>query len=451
LATAALLAQFLFAQVTLVIAACLFAVGRTSRWRPQWIGLPAAAGLGWLITAGLRGPVASFGAGSRQLLRYLAVAAAHPARLLHPAEAFAGAGRWLPGELPLALLAGTAEAALVLWIGWWRSERNWRPGLIAALRRSAAEAELAAGHTVTRDGWALGLAASTGRLAGLSWAETEHGALLTGPDRRQLAQLGLAAVCAGIRRRKTVLILDLAAAAGRPGPAPGLAGQVTELARSLGVPVTEIGGRPPEGTAPAIGRAIRSRSVVLLSARHAETAPRLVDDLIGVLASLRDLELRGDCLAWISDGEAADPDGLARLLALAPATGTAVLLSTANAAQAAAVWPVVGVVVAAGPVSDNLALQLADRGPVEPHEGQEFATAASPRAPVATFGPKDEGADGGAGRMKLALPHILTVQRPGAFTVIIKTRAAVLRDCLMVPIALDRVAATVALDRAGQR
>ena len=52
LATVALIGQVLFAPVTLLIAALLVAVGRVSRWRPQWLLVPAVAALIWLLEAG---------------------------------------------------------------------------------------------------------------------------------------------------------------------------------------------------------------------------------------------------------------------------------------------------------------------------------------------------------------------------------------------------------------
>jgi hypothetical protein len=55
-----------------------------------------------------------------------------------------------------------------------------------------------------------------------------------------------------------------------------------------------------------------------------------------VLASWRDLRLRGDTLAWIHGCEAADRAVLAELLGLGPQTGTGLLLSTSADAPAAA-------------------------------------------------------------------------------------------------------------------
>ncbi len=224
LATAALVGQLLFAPVTLLMAATLVAVGRVSRWRPQWLLAPAIAGLIWMLETGIPRTAADFVSGSRQLAGYLLAAAVDPARLAHPGAAFAGAAAWLPRQLPLALLAAASEASIALWLGWWRVWRGaarpaFRAGLVALARRRVSAAALSAGRTVTADGCALGLEVSTGRLAGFSWSMGENGVLLTGANRADLDQLGLAAACAALRLRKTVLLADLTGA-GLPGAGP---------------------------------------------------------------------------------------------------------------------------------------------------------------------------------------------------------------------------------------
>jgi len=456
LATAAFISQLLFAPVTLLIALLFVAVGRVSRWRPQWLLVLAAAGLIWLLEAGAADAVAGFAASSGRLAGYLHAVSVHPARLAHPGMAFASAGTWLPAQLPLALLAAAGEASLVLWIGWWRAwavgsgravglgravpgpgralagsarlaaGQRFRPGLMALVRRRLSAAVLSAGHTVTLDGCALGLQADTGRLAGFSWAAAEHGVLLTGGSRPDLDQLGLAAVCAALRLRKTLVVADLTATGltatglttagltatslAATGPAAtGLAGQVTALATSVGVATSEIcsvvvgaaEGRPGAGQADAaiadlIGRAVRRRGVVVVSAHTADAAQRVIDDLASVLVGLRDLGLRADCLVWISGCAAVDADCLAGLERLGPATRTAVLLSTTSAEYAVGLATLTATIVATGPISSNLAAILAGNG-------------ARPTLGAVTAENRTD---------DYAIEDILRAQVPGAFTIL---------------------------------
>jgi hypothetical protein len=206
LAAVAVVAQCALAPVSLLVAGLLALVGRISRWQLTWLLLPAVGSACWLAVAGPLATAHALAAGAGRLMAADLAAALHPGRLLHPAAVFAGSGRWLPTELPLLLLAGTAEAAIVLW-----PHRTRRPGLVAVLRRRAAAAALAAGHTVTASGFTIGVDGS-GRLSGVSWAQAERGVLLTGGDPLELDQIGLAIACAAVRRRKAMLVLDLTAA-----------------------------------------------------------------------------------------------------------------------------------------------------------------------------------------------------------------------------------------------
>ena len=335
LAAAVIVGQILFAQVTLLAVIILVAVGRVSRWRPHWLAASALAGAIWLAAVGPARAAAAYVEGSRRLAAYILESAAHPGRLAHPAVAVAGAATWLPRQLPLALLAACGEAWLVLWLGWWRRESNWRwrPGLVAVSRRRVAAATQAAGHTVTRDGFALGVDAATGRLASVSWSEAARGVLLAGED---TDELGLAVVCAALRRRKTVLILDC------PGQA-SMAGHISEIAGPLGVPVIQTGpgvaraapdgaggvaggvadglaGDVTGGVVGAVGRAIRKRETVLIATAHRDAASQAVAELASVLDGLRELGLRADCLAWIRGADCVEP-GLAGGTSYARAAG----------------------------------------------------------------------------------------------------------------------------------
>ena len=410
LAAVTVVAQCALAPVTLLAAGLLVLVGRISRWPLAWLLLPALGSACWLAVEGLPATAHAFTAGAGRLISADLAIALHPGRLLHPAAAFAGAVRWLPRELPLLLLAGTAEAAIVLWPR--HAQRSglitalrpglvapqW-PGLVAALRRRAAAAALAAGHTVTADGFAIGVSGS-GRRAAVSWAQAGRGVLLTGGDPAELDQIGLAIACAAARRRKAMLVLDLSAAGARRG----VCVQVACLAERVGAPVTYPGcvadngpGASEAGTVGAartsgvvslggaFGRAIRRRSVVLVpvpraraaqsgaaqsgaaqsgaaqsGAAQSEAAQQALSELAGTLTSLRELGLRADCLAWVVGCEAADASRLSGLLALGHATGTAVVLSSTSPELAADLAAEAGVVVASGPITGNLAERLAD-------------------------------------------------------------------------------------------
>src|SRR5216683_3759832 len=83
LAVALLLAHLLFAQLTLALTVAFWATGKISRWRPQWLAIPAAAGLVWALALGPGRAGAGFAAGPGQVAAYLAGAAASPDRLLH--------------------------------------------------------------------------------------------------------------------------------------------------------------------------------------------------------------------------------------------------------------------------------------------------------------------------------------------------------------------------------
>src|ERR1700684_284089 len=99
-----LLAHLLFAQLTIVLAVALAAVGKISRWRPQWLAVPAGAGLIWALATGPAAALAGFTAGPRQVAAYFGGIAGSPGRLLHLNAAFTGLGQWLPRQLPLALI-----------------------------------------------------------------------------------------------------------------------------------------------------------------------------------------------------------------------------------------------------------------------------------------------------------------------------------------------------------
>lgn len=206
-----LLIHLLFAQLTLILAVVFVAVGKASRWRLWWLAVPAAAGLIWTVAVGPRAAAAGFTAGADQILGYLG---GHSlSRLVHPHEAFAGAGGWLLPQAPLALIAAAAEAAIAGWLDWLHTD-EWavpppRPGLVAAARGAAARWMIRGSTVVTRDGCCLGVVPSTGAPATLRWAEITGGALFTGDAGTDAVATSFQVVHAALRLRKPVIGLNL--------------------------------------------------------------------------------------------------------------------------------------------------------------------------------------------------------------------------------------------------
>ncbi len=331
LAAVALTAQALAAPAVLLAAGALIAVGRVSRWRFSWLLVPFALSIWWLGEEGLRTAVAALASGSARLVSAERAVAMRPARLLHPGALGAGPARWLLPQLPLALAAGTAEAAVIL-LAWWhrRGRPPWRPGILAVARGRVAAAGLRAGRSVTAHGCAIGVTA-TGRRAELTWKAAESGVVVTGYDDCELAGPAAAVLCAAIRRRKTVVVIDLRAT---PRPS-GLARQAATMGSWLGVPVTALSAAPGDVTR-VIGRAVSEREVVVAAADAAGSAGRAaIGALTGVLTRLRDAGLRADCVAVIAACEHENPAAVAALLSVAGETGTAVLLLTTSPACAA--------------------------------------------------------------------------------------------------------------------
>jgi hypothetical protein len=354
LATAVLVVELVLAPVSFALTGCMVAVGLLGRWRAHFLAGPALAALTWIVIIGPVRAGAGFATWPRWLASWLARlaghwpgaatrGAAHPAPPPSDAAFFATLTHLLPGQLPIALAVAVVQAAFVLWLGSRRHRAaggaGYRPGLIAWAMLRWNTARLAAGDAVTRDGWALGVHLRTGRLVGPAWVEAEHGVLLTGQDGKALGQLALTAVSAAVRRRKTVLIVDLA----------GTAAELSKLAGAHGVPVTTMtvaDGIGQHGdVAASFGLAIRRRGIVLVS-WHGNDLPgqipaavsragggQAIAHLVAVLATLRDLQLRGDSLVLVSGCERIEQSSLAELIELGPATGTAVLLSATKAAH----------------------------------------------------------------------------------------------------------------------
>jgi hypothetical protein len=233
-----ILAHVLFAQLTILLAAAFHLITKATRWRLWWLTVPAAAGLAWTVAVGPRAALAGFTAGPAQIADYLGASGHQADHLLHFTAAFAGIGSWLPRQLPLALVTGAAEAAVVGWLSWLHTDewdlRPARPGLIVAGRRAAAVRAIRAGGVVTRDGACLGVAAGSGARVTLSWAEAAGGISVCGSSGPDVLTTGFQLVHAAVRRRKPVLAVDHTAD-------PGLTAQLAAVCAAAGAPLLVFG------------------------------------------------------------------------------------------------------------------------------------------------------------------------------------------------------------------
>jgi hypothetical protein len=389
-AVALLVAHLLLAQLTLVLAVTFAVVARASRWRPWWLLAPAAAGLAWTLAAGPENALAGFAAGPAAILWHLdgGRLAGQPA---HPFAGFGDAGNWLPGQLPVALIAGAAEAALIGWLDWLHTD-EWavpprRPGLVAAVRRAAAARAIRAGTVLTREGTALGVDPSTGAIAELRWAETTRGALIAGAAERDVSLAGLQIVHAALRRRKPVIVLDsgdaaiaralhaACAATGTPllagGASQGGGGVPVAVGRAADDAVTGASrlwgrtaqreGQPGDWQAPDLGRVVRERSAALLRADSAESAARACADLASLARDLRRIGVDGDALVWLPRGELAPARALAELVRDGQDAGVSVVAGTTSPATATELAELAGTVLIYRLVDQDLAASLAAR------------------------------------------------------------------------------------------
>jgi hypothetical protein len=341
-----LLAHLLLAQLTLVLAVMFALAGKITRWRLCWLLGPALAGLAWMLAAGPAEALAGFAAGPSSVLRHLAGApvAGHAAR---PLTAFAGIGGWLPRQLPVALPLAAAEAAVAGWLAWLHTD-EWavpppRPGAVAALRAAFAARRIRSGAVLTRDGVALGIAASTGAIAELTWQEVSRGVLVAGADAREVTLTCLQFVHAAVRRRKPVIVLD-------DGHDAGIAHALAAACQATGTPLRRDGegiasSRPASelwGRVAAHGNGadvdlelvVGERLAALVPAGSAEAATRAAGRLAALGAALRALGVDGDGLVWVPAAERLPGPVLAALVSDGAAAGLPVLAGAVSSSAA---------------------------------------------------------------------------------------------------------------------
>ena len=237
----AVLAHVLFAQLTIILAVVFYLITKMTRWRLSWLAVPAAAGLAWTAAVGPRAATAGFAAGPAQIADYLGASGHQADHLLHFTAAFTGIGTWLPRQLPLAVVAGAAEAALAGWLSWLHTDewnlRPARPGLIVAARRAATVRAIRAGGVVTRDGGCLGVAPGSGARVTLSWAEAAGGISVCGSAGQDVLTTSFQLIHAAVRRRKPVLAVDHTSD-------PELTGRLAAVCAAAGAPLLVFGAAP---------------------------------------------------------------------------------------------------------------------------------------------------------------------------------------------------------------
>ena len=215
------LAHVLFAQLTIVLAVVFALTTRVTRWRLSWLLVPVVAGVAWTLAAGPRAAAAGFAAGPAKVAAYLGASGHQFDHVMHFTGAFTGIGSWLPRQLPLAIVAGAAEAAIIGWLSWLHTDeismRPARPGLLVAVRRAAIRRAIRAGGVVTRDGTCLGVAAGSGSRITLSWPEAAGGVSVCGSAEQDVLSTSFQLVHAAVRRRKPVVAVDLTGDRALPG------------------------------------------------------------------------------------------------------------------------------------------------------------------------------------------------------------------------------------------
>jgi hypothetical protein len=237
----AVLAHVLFAQLTIVLAVAFALTTWATRWRLSWLLVPVVIGVAWTLAAGPRAAAAGFADGPGQVAAYLGASGHQLDHVLHFTGAFNGMRSWLPRQLPLAIVAGAAEAAIIGWLSWLHTDevsmRPARPGLLVAARRAAIRRAIRAGGVVTRDGSCLGVTAGSGTRVTLSWSETTGGVAVCGSAEQDVLSTSFQLVHAAVRRRKPVFAVDLTGD-------PALPGQLAAVCAAAGVPLRVFGDPP---------------------------------------------------------------------------------------------------------------------------------------------------------------------------------------------------------------
>ena len=298
-AVVAVLAHVLFAPLTLILAVLFALTTRATRWRLSWLMVPVVIAVGWTLAVGPRAAAAGFADGPAKVVGYLGARGHQLDHVLHFTAAFAGSGTWLPRQLPLAILAGAAEAAVIGWLSWLHTDAvNMpppRPGLLVAARRAASRRTIRAGGVVTRDGSCLGVAAGSGARVTLPWSETIGGVSVCGSAEQDVLSTSFQLVHAAVRRRKPVFAVDLTADRALPG-------RLAAVCAAAGVPLRVFGDLPDMSSAdPGGAAAAWIRPACYEPFRHGEPGPRA--SLITAMISWDGpgSQYRRSCVAYLED------------------------------------------------------------------------------------------------------------------------------------------------------
>jgi hypothetical protein len=237
----AVLAHVLFAQLTIVLAVVFALTTRATRWRLSWLLVPVVTGVAWTLAVGPRSAAAGFAAGPAQVAAYLGASGHQLGHVMHFTGAFTGIRSWLPRQLPLAIVTGAVEAAIIGWLSWLHTDeismRPARPGLLVAARRAAIRRAIRAGGVVTRDGSCLGVAAGSGSRITLSWPEAAGGVSVCGSAEQDVLSTSFQLVHAAVRRRKPVVAVDLTGDRALPGRLAAVCAAAGAPLRVFGEPV----------------------------------------------------------------------------------------------------------------------------------------------------------------------------------------------------------------------
>jgi hypothetical protein len=351
------LAAALLAPVTLLLLVAFCTTSNISRWRPAWLAFPACCGAVWLLAAGPGTAVAAFGAAMGSVATVLSrlltdppVLASLPGAEVHD----------LAGQFPVALIVAAAAAAVAWWVRWLHTD-EWdlpatRPGLVNLCRRQLTAASVRSGGIVTRDGACLGVDRVTGGPAALSWRDAGGGVLVTGAVQAAVLSSGWQLVHAAIRRRKPLIVVDLAGNQELPGwlaatcsataaplqvfgearYLPGLRPADDELTILRASPLGRWLGPGQSGAAPiSMAEVVRRRTVVLFSLdrRRYEGAAEVIAglvaaDIAAVYTALGRKGVAAEGVCWFTECDGIDAEALASLIAPGSQPGLAAVLAT---------------------------------------------------------------------------------------------------------------------------